>query len=256
MKKKIISTRTFLLIGILVLGTMISCEDKDTTAPKAELAGPNPYKITLNQPYIEYGFDFIYDNRDDSASLKIEIEHEIDTLEGDYLNIDNHNVFVGEGATIQTGDFVVTYTITDKAGNITVLIRDVIITNSLNKFTREYDVVKDNVNNIDDIYEDYTNELEASEELNNRLYIPGFSDFDDASLSVYSDIRGDSIFIPLQSFPPPGVPNNYVIEGDIDADNNGYAGTVSHTNYRIEITYKAGNNSHGVRIFHEVFTKL
>ena len=79
MKRKNSSIGILLLVAVVLLGTMISCEDKDTVAPKAKLEGPNPYNITLNERYIEYGLKDVYDNRDDSASLEIVISHEIDT---------------------------------------------------------------------------------------------------------------------------------------------------------------------------------
>ncbi len=252
MKRKIFSLKSFLFAGVIMLVTMISCQDKDTTAPKAKLDGPNPYHITLNDRYVEYGFEYIYDNRDDTAEMDIKIEHEIDTLEGDILNVDGHNIFLGEGATIQTGNFEVTYTITDKAGNQTILIRDVVITNSLDKFSREYTVEKENLSDPTDTYEDYTTELEAYEDLNNRILFPGFSDFDDANISVYADVKGDSIFIALQNF---FTSNGYIIDG-IESENDGYAGIVNHTNYKITIRFTAANNTQGAQEFEQTYTKL
>ena len=46
---------------------------EDTIAPTATLAGPNPYFITLNDKYVEYGFATIEDNVNDVDSLSIPI---------------------------------------------------------------------------------------------------------------------------------------------------------------------------------------
>lgn len=254
MKKKFVSTQLFLLIGIILLSGFYGCEDKDTTAPRAQLAGDNPYVITLNQRYIEFGFKTLYDNRDDSASLEVTITHEIDTLEGEYLAVDGKNVYLGIGATIETGNFVVTYTIKDSEGNKTVLTRDVTIRNSLNKFAREYTVTKTNLDNALDIYPDYQTELEPYENLNNRIHFPNFSNFQGVSIAVYADVRGDSVFIPLQTFPNS---LNYLVEGKNDSTvTNGFAGTLNRANYSIKITFTASNSITATQDFYEVYSKL
>jgi hypothetical protein len=189
---------------------------------------------------------------DDSASLNVEIKHEIDTLEGEFLNVDGKNFELGIGATIQAGEFTVTYTINDAAGNKTILTRTVIITNSLSKFTRQYDVTKTNLSDPLDIYEDYEAELEAYENLNNRILFPNFSNFENVSLSVYADVRGDSVFIPLQNFIED---NNYKVQG-IESENDGFAGMLNRSNYGIELTFWASNNSTAKQDFHEVYTKF
>ncbi|MCF8370568.1 MAG: DUF5011 domain-containing protein [Bacteroidales bacterium] len=254
MKKKIFSTQSFLLIGILLLSVLYSCKDKDVTAPRASLAGPNPYKITLNQRYHEYGLATLWDNLDDSASLNVTIVHEIDTLEKEFLNVDGDNIKLGVGATIQTGEFTVTYTVKDAAGNKTVLTRSVIVANSLSKFTRQYSVTKTNLSDPLDTYEDYDTDLEAYENLNNRILFANFSNFENVSLSVHADVRGDSIFIPLHTFPPASF--SYLIEGKYDETvTNGFAGMVNRSNYGLEITFTASSTGTATQDFHEVYTK-
>ena len=252
MKRKIFSIQSLLFISIILLGGLTRCQDKDTTAPRDTLAGPDPYNITLNEPYIEYGFEELWDNRDDTADLEITIENEISVLVGDYLNVDGENIFVGDGATIEAGEYNVTYTIKDKAGNTTIDYREVSIKNSLYKFTRTYIVSKENLSDELDTYDDYDTDLEAYENLNNRIHFPNFSNFDDVSISVYADVRGDSVFIPQQYFP---ADNEYLIEGNLDPENDGFAGMLNRNNYKIEIEFKASNKSTATQIFHEVYTK-
>ena len=253
MKRKIFSIQSVLLLGGMLLLSLTGCTDKDTTAPSAELAGDNPMNITLNDQYVEPGFSELYDNRDDTTDLEIEITHEIELLEGDYLNLNGEYIFLGAGATIETGEFIVTYTIKDKEGNTTTLTRTVIIENTLDKFTRAYTVTKDNL--TDDTVDDhvYETDVEAHENLNNRLVFNNFSDFNNVSLSVYADVSNDSVYIPEQRFP---LDENYLIEGNLDAANNGYAGSITTSNYGIEIFFTASNTGSAAQKFHEVYVKL
>ena len=249
-KKHIFSPIT--VIAVILIATFFnSCTDKDTTAPRVFLLGPNPYYITLNDKYIEYGFE-VNDNRDDSASLDINIDNDIEILEEDYLNTEDEDIFLGVGATVETGDYIITYTIKDKAGNKTVVERNVIIRNSLDIYSRAYTVEKDNISNPSILYEDYEIELEAHENLNNRIWFPRFSNLPDYNLSVYADIVGDSIYIPFHAFTEH---NNSLVEGDDDT-NNGYAGKFTRSNYKFEITYTYSNNATGARVFHEILRKL
>ena len=241
------------MIVVIAIATVTfsSCDDKDTTSPQVFLLGDNPYYITLNDKYVEFGFE-VNDNRDDSASLTIEIDIPLDTLEEEFLSTEDQDIYLGIGATIEVGEFIVTYTITDKAGNETVVERNIIIANSLAKYNRVYDVIQENITNPDSEYEPYQMELEAHENLNNRIWFPRFSNFEDYNLTVYADIKGDSIFIPYQSFVED---NNYFIEGE-DDENNGFAGLLNSSSYTFDITYTASNNSTGALVFHEVLTKF
>ena len=250
MKKNKIASFFTLLAIVSAAFVFTACPGADTTPPHVYLRGPNPYLITLNDKYIEYGFN-TYDNRDDSTALTIEIDNPIDTLEEDYLTVDGHDYFLGVGATTEVGDYIVTYTITDTEGNKTVVERNVIVSNSLAKYARVYDVVKENLTNPQINYEPYELEIEFHDNLNNRLWFPRFSNFDFYNINVYVDIVGDSVFIPLQTFPDD---NNYLVEG-IDDTNNGYAGTFSRSNYRFEINYTASSASTQAQEYHEIMTK-
>lgn len=270
MKRKTTYAKSLLLVGIIALAIFFSCKKEDdqiltpdpnvndtlvidTIAPTASLAGPNPYYITLNDRYIEYGFGNVSDNYCDSVDLIFIIQNDIDTLEGEYLNVDGKNIKLGFGATIQTGEYDVTYTVIDTAGNKTVLTRIVIIKNSLDMFSRQYNVQKENLTDPNDIYPDYDTELEAYENLNNRILFPNFSNFSGVSLSVYADVRGDSIFIPLQTFSPTSF--SYLVEG-IESGNAGFAGFVNRSNYGIDITFVAANNVTASQEFHQKYTKF
>jgi len=250
MKNKTFSTIFILLAAITSAFVFTACPGKDTTSPQVYLQGDNPYYITLNDNYIEYGFK-VNDNRDDSLALEIEIKNPIDTLEEDILNVDGHDYNLGIGATVEVGEYIVTYTVTDVAGNSTVVERTVIVENSLKKYARIYDAVKENLTNPEITYSPYEMEIEFHDNLNNRLWLPRFSNFDFFNINVYIDIIGDSIFIPLQTFPDD---NNYIVEG-IDDDNNGFAGLFNRSNYKFDITYTASSASTSAQEYHELMTK-
>lgn len=235
----------------LILLSFFSCQDKDKVAPHILLKGPNPYYITLNDNYIEYYFE-IFDNRDDSASLEVEIINELDTLVGEYYNATGGDILMGEGSTIQTGEFIIQYIVKDKAGNKTIAERTVIVQNSLEKFAREYAVQKVNLSVPEDIYPDYTTNIEFDENVNNRIWFPRFSNIEFYSLNVYADVVGNDVYIPYQAFPDK---DNYFIQG-IDDENNGLAGTIDRTNYKFDLTFTASSFNTGTQEFNEKYTKL
>ncbi len=238
--KKIRSYATIFAMAIITMFIFSMCMQKDSTPPHIILKGPNPYRIDLNDKYIEHYFE-IYDNRDDSAALSVEILNEIDTLEEEdgYFDAPGGKIYMGVGATVQVGEYVVTYTIKDEAGNTTVATRDVIVTNEIDDYAKTYSITKENLSDEDQEYVDYLSTLEFDEEVNNRMWISKFGNLDFYSLTLYIDVVDDSIFLPLQAFP---LSNNIVIEGIEDAANNGYAGELNKNSFTFDLKYRLSQN--------------
>jgi hypothetical protein len=229
-----------------------ACLEKDKVAPTLKLNGPNPYYISLNSRYIEYGYD-VYDNRDAVDQIAVEIVVELDTLETDYYDAQaGPDVYMGVGATIETGEFIVQYIAKDQEGNKTVVERTVIVRNDLEKYARLYDVKKFNITQPSQVFPDYQMEITFDEAVNNRIWFPRFSNLQFYNLNVYADVRGDSIFIPFQPFP---ASNNYYIEGFYDLQNY-FSGKLNRTDYKFYIEYRASNNTDGTQVFREEFEKF
>ncbi len=227
-----------------------SCMDSDQVAPVILIEGPETLLITLNDKYVEYGIS-VYDNRDDNEDLEIEIINNLDTLEEDFFNAYGKLIFLGIGATIEVGEFTVEYVVTDKSGNEARATRLVIVENSLAKFNRLFDVTKVNLTNQNLTYPDYQLEIEVDENVNNRLWFPRFSNLQFFNIRIYADVIDNEIFIPTQVFPDQ---NNYLIEGSESAAR--LAGTISRSDYRIQIKYLAANNTDGTMYFEENFVKF
>jgi hypothetical protein len=255
--KKIKSHITLVAIAITSMLMFSMCMEKDSTSPHIILDGKNPYRIDLNDRYIEAYYQ-IYDNRDDSAELTVEIVNEIDTLEEEdgFFDAAGDPIYMGVGATIQHETYTIEYTVTDKAGNIAVASREVIVTNEIDAYAKNYTVEKLNLTNPDQTYEDYLQQIDFDEAVNNRLWVSKFSNLESIyNLTVYMDVRGDSIFIPRQTFVDQ---NAYVIEGKDDM-NNGFAGLLDRNAFTFTIEYTASKNpgpgSPATEDFMEIFKK-
>lgn len=77
---------------------------KDVSPPKIELTGNNPYSVEINTKYEEPGFKAT-DNLDGDVTKKVKVKNNVDIT--------------------KLGKYKVTYTVKDKAGNKTVLEREV-----------------------------------------------------------------------------------------------------------------------------------
>ncbi len=242
--------------SILMLGLIFSaisfqsCQDSDQVAPVIVLEGPETLLLKLNERYTEFGIS-VYDNRDVNEDLTIEIINNVDTLEEEYFNAYGELIYMGVGATIEVGEFTVEYIVTDKSGNEATATRLVIVENEMSKFNRLFDVTKLNLTNPNVTYADYQLEIEVDENVNNRIWFPRFSNLQFFNIRVYADIVDNDVMIPTQVFPDQ---NNYVVEGSESAE--GLAGTISRSDYRIEIKYLAANNTDGTQYFQENFVKF
>lgn len=244
-------TANLILASILTSIGFISCMDKDSVAPVVVLNGPETLYVTLNERYIEQGIQ-VYDNRDLNEALTIVITNEIDTAEEDYVQTSIGSEYVGIGATLETGDYTVTYKVSDTEGNTTTKVRTVIVENSLAKYARVYNATKKNLSNPNLTYADYEIEIEVDENINNRVWFPRFSNLQFFNLRVYANIVGEDLYIPIQSFP---TQNGYVIEG-FEATNGGLAGYLDRNDFKFYIKYRASNLTEGTQTYEETFVKL
>jgi len=243
-------SRIILLSLITSIG-FISCMDKDHVAPVVVLNGPETLYVTLNDRYIEQGIQ-VYDNRDLNADLDIVITNNLDTAEEDYVQTSIGTEFVGIGATMEIGDYSVTYKVTDTEGNSTTKVRLIIVENSLAKYQRLYIASKNNLTNTNLTYPDYEIEIEADENINNRIWFPRFSNLQFYNLRVYANIVGNDLYIPIQTFPED---NNYVIEG-FESTNGGLAGYIDRDDFKFYMKYTASNNTEGTQTYEESFVKF
>lgn len=238
------------LISLIAAAGFTSCMDKDHVAPVVVLIGNETLYVTLNDKYVEQGIQ-VYDNRDANEDLAIVITNNIDTAEEDFITTQVGSDFVGIGATVEVGEYQVTYKVTDSEGNSTTKIRTIIVENELAKYARLYIVTKHNVTLPSLSYPDYELEIEVDENINNRIWFPRFSNLQFYNLRVYANIVGNDLYIPLQSFPED---NNYVIEG-FNASNGGLAGYLDRNDFVLYIKYLASNNTEGTQTYEETFVK-
>ena len=119
----------FLVISVSLF--FVACKNKDTQAPMIFLNGDNPMYVTLNSWWEDPGVT-VDDNVDGSSLVNaVSVTHDI-SIDG---------APNGEGPTKLTGNYVVTYTVTDAAGNTSTITRDVIVKNSAEVYATKYDVV-------------------------------------------------------------------------------------------------------------------
>ena len=240
----------FGLICLLALFLIAGCKSKDTVSPNLYLNGDVTMKISLNSNYTELGAT-ANDNKDGDITNRIEITNPLDTMESDGQFQD---IWLPRGATIQVGTYTITYTVKDDAGNTTTLTRTVTVENDVYRYGNDnlvYEVTKEDLTPPILTYLDYETQLESDENINNRLWFPKFSNLEFYTLKVYANIREDSIFIPLQTFPSD---NNYVFQGE-QVDKGGFAGFLDRTHYKFEIKYNASSNSTSNEIYDENYSK-
>ncbi|MFM7055182.1 MAG: DUF5011 domain-containing protein [Bacteroidota bacterium] len=121
MKKPSFYLASIMLTGMSLM--MVSCAKDDTTAPIITLNGDSEISIDLQQPYVELGATAI---DDEDGSVTVEISGTVD------INL--------------KGQYVITYTATDEAGNIASEERVVNVVNSADLLAGAYTNAADNCN--------------------------------------------------------------------------------------------------------------
>lgn len=155
--------RTTLLSSVLILTllSLASCK-KDETSPSITINGDNPIFLNLGENYTEPGATAT-DDKDGDISSKIEISHSINPL--------------------HVNEYVVNYSVSDKAGNKTYVKRTVNV--KATKLSSQYQAISDTKNY----------ELEAiGTSTYNRITFKNFGNFGTQNI-FYSKINGKSFTI-------------------------------------------------------------
>jgi hypothetical protein len=168
MKKIVLMLASSVLVAGML--TFSSCGDADVTKPVITLKGNNPDRVELFSAtsYTDPGATVADDN---DKNLDI-------TVDG---TVDMNNA----------GDYTLTYSSTDKAGNIAKVERTVTVDGAL-YLDGSYDVA-DNVNGS---ITNYVESITSSTINFNKIYFSRFGNYDDGT--VYATVSGKTITIPSQ----------------------------------------------------------
>lgn len=130
--KKFVSISLFILMGITAI-VLNSCTPKDTTAPTIYLVGSNDTTVLLWTQYTDPGV-IVEDNKDIAENITVtdDIEDELTITDQGYLRL--------------TGDYEVTYTAKDQAGNETTKKKTIYVKNITEPMYGTYDVDRLNSN--------------------------------------------------------------------------------------------------------------
>jgi hypothetical protein len=154
MKKNIL---TILLIsGAAIALTITGCSKDDTTAPVVTLVGPESIEISLNSgAWSDLGATA---NDDEDGDLSAVVTSDASST--------NPNVNL-------VGFYTITYTATDKAGNIGSETRSIYVKNDADDYAGTYDVH----DTVPGFVFDYTQEITVSTTENNRVHFSRFGDY-------------------------------------------------------------------------------
>ena len=173
---KYIKQVAFIIVGLFILISFESCNSKDDLAPVITLLGNASEISSLNKPYVDAG------------------AKALDETDGDISN----NIFVENTVDINYfGDYLVTYTCVDKAGNEAIPVsRSVRIINNSYSYADIYSAMETQVYGTDTCT--YMVNFTASLEINNRMFFTSFACEPD--ITVFAEIDDTLIIIPFQTF--------------------------------------------------------
>lgn len=213
-KTKLIST-----IIIFTLLSLTSCK-KDETKPSITLNGENPIYLSLGESYTELGATAT-DDKDGDISSKIEISHSIDPL--------------------LVNEYIVNYTVTDKAGNKSSASR--IVNIKANLLGGTYQATSDTKN--------YSLEVIGTSTFN-RITFKNFGNYGNNNI-FYSKIYGDSIAIDTKTISI-GNNNHRIFDARGYYSKNNQIFKIDSVVYKETIT-PAGSTTGETFIRREVWTK-
>lgn len=172
MKKNLLNIAAVAFIASALVFT--GCKkDEDTTAPVVTLNGASSQTISLQGTYTEQ-----------NATASDDQDGTLTPTASGTVN------------TNQTGTYTITYTASDAAGNVGTATRTVIVKNDASELAATYTVV--------DICGsqtfNYTQMVEASETVNNRITFNKFADYAN-NTSIYAMVTGSTITLPSQVAP-------------------------------------------------------
>jgi hypothetical protein len=158
--------KSILVIAILVAGfaaTFISgCKKDDTTAPVVSITGADPFYLVLNSAaYTDPGAT-ANDNTDGNVTV-------------------TNNITSSNPDKNLAGTYVITYSATDKAGNVGTATRTVIVYNEAN-------VLEGNYNVTDTTKLGYHDQVIASKTENRKISFQKFAAYDPAV--IYATVSG------------------------------------------------------------------
>jgi hypothetical protein len=201
MKNKIALFR-LLLIAFAFTTVFSSCsDDDDTTPPSISLNGDQFMTINLQQNFVDPGATAI-DDEDGSVTV---------TTSG---SVDNN----------QTGDYTLTYSATDAAGNTATETRVVTVVNQLSSspWDGAYSCVITTAGQPDHPYND---NLTISENVNNGLAFGKFGDYSNANAKLNIVITGSNVTVPTQTIVCGLTPVPREFSGSGTVTGNGSAGS-------------------------------
>lgn len=200
--KKRIFLLPLLLLSVTFSAVLTSCgDDEDTTPPVITLNGDQYVTINLQQNWVDPGATAV-DDEDGSVTV---------TTSGD---VDVN----------QTGDYTLTYTATDAAGNTATENRVVTVENQLSAsaWTGSYACLITTPGEPDWNYND---NLSISETLNNGLAFGKFGDYSNANAKLNIVITGSNVTIPTQTIVCGLTPVPRQFSGSGTVTGNGSAGS-------------------------------
>jgi hypothetical protein len=178
MKKNILPI--LLVASAAVVLTISSCSKDDTTAPVVTLVGPASIELSLNSAaWSDLGATA---NDDEDGDISASITSDASST--------NPNVN-------RVNFYTITYTATDKAGNIGSATRSIYVKNDADDYAGSYNVH----DTVPGFVFNYTQEITIDSTENNRIHFSRFGDYAN-NTSIYATKQGSgNIQIPLQTTP-------------------------------------------------------
>lgn len=172
------------LLAIIILFLAFSCKKEDTTEPVITLKGNNPEVITWGTPYSDAG---AVATDDVDGSISITTNGTVDTL--------------------SAGEYTITYTCSDAAGNTASTTRTVIVDAGPLLSGNYY------IENFIGVAPDttYYDTISAPDTTNNIIYFTRFAGIENAL--VHATLHDTSIVIPAQTVYCGTIPENKTIWG-------------------------------------------
>jgi len=175
MKKNILNLSAIVLIATASVFT--GCKKDDTTAPVITVTGGTTQTISLQGTYTEQ-----------NATATDDVDGAVTPTISGTVNVN------------LTGVYTITYTATDKAGNVGTATRTVTVVNDVDAMTGTYTCVIAGSPSTT-----YTQTITASTTLNKRIGFSKFSDYANDN-TIYADIVGTTMTLPSQTATQVGNP--------------------------------------------------
>ncbi|MBI4945094.1 MAG: DUF5011 domain-containing protein [Bacteroidetes bacterium] len=218
MKKQIIfSAAVLFTAGIIV---MSGCKKDDTTPPVITLIGDASVTSVLNATYTDPGAT-AEDDKDGDLTLSI--------ISSGWVASDKD----------LAGTYIITYSVTDAAGNTGTATRTVIVKNDADAMTGTYSCTIAAPN----AWGPYMQTITASTTKNNRILFSKFGDYT-GNTNIHADVTGTSIDLPSQVALQVGNP----------ATDRTFVGTGTTNSTGFTLTYSE-TTSTGSKSFTETFVK-